>query len=101
MASEAKTTIAEGKMDSAKVSLGVSTFVKLWLFGTPPTETLTYVCISCCGHLVDEDDPNKAFSSMLSERERTIKEQVKLQTQKVRKLTWTEGWLHHMHDISA
>ncbi|KAG0040148.1 Mitochondrial fission protein [Podila clonocystis] len=31
---------------------------------------------------VDEDDPNKAFSSMLSERERTIKEQVKLQTQK-------------------
>ncbi|ORY95125.1 hypothetical protein BCR41DRAFT_241629 [Lobosporangium transversale] len=31
---------------------------------------------------VDEDDPNKAFSSLLSERERTIKEQVKLQTQK-------------------
>ncbi|KAG0347416.1 Mitochondrial fission protein [Podila humilis] len=31
---------------------------------------------------VDEDDPNRAFSSMLSERERTIKEQVKLQTQK-------------------
>ncbi|KAF9173083.1 Mitochondrial fission protein [Mortierella sp. AD010] len=31
---------------------------------------------------VDEEDPNKAFSSLLSERERTIKEQVKLQTQK-------------------
>ncbi|KAF9436793.1 Mitochondrial fission protein [Entomortierella beljakovae] len=31
---------------------------------------------------VDEDDPNRAFSSLLSERERTIKEQVKLQTQK-------------------
>ncbi|KAG0306356.1 Mitochondrial fission protein [Dissophora globulifera] len=31
---------------------------------------------------VDEDDPNGAFSSLLSERERTIKEQVKLQTQK-------------------
>ncbi|KAG0277667.1 Mitochondrial fission protein [Linnemannia exigua] len=31
---------------------------------------------------VGEDDPNKLFSSLLSERERTIKEQVKLQTQK-------------------
>ncbi|KAF9913927.1 Mitochondrial fission protein [Lobosporangium transversale] len=31
---------------------------------------------------VDEDDPSKAFSSLLNERERTIKEQVKLQTQK-------------------
>ncbi|KAG0006705.1 Mitochondrial fission protein [Modicella reniformis] len=31
---------------------------------------------------VDEDDPNKAFSSLLNERERTIKEQVKLQAQK-------------------
>ncbi|KAF8939713.1 Mitochondrial fission protein [Dissophora ornata] len=31
---------------------------------------------------VDEDDPNRAFSSLLSERERTIKEQVKLQAQK-------------------
>ncbi|KAG0324224.1 Mitochondrial fission protein [Dissophora globulifera] len=31
---------------------------------------------------VDGEDPNKAFSSLLSERERTIKEQVKLQTQK-------------------
>ncbi|KAI1302297.1 Mitochondrial fission protein [Mortierella claussenii] len=30
----------------------------------------------------DEDDPNRAFSSLLSERERTIKEQVKLQAQK-------------------
>ena len=47
---------------------------------------------------MDEDDPNKAFSSMLSERERTIKEQVKLQTQKVRKFTWTE-MVAHMHDI--
>lgn len=35
---------------------------------------------------------------MLSERERTIKEQVKLQTQKVRKFTWTE-MVAHMHDI--
>ncbi|KAI7821537.1 hypothetical protein BC939DRAFT_204735 [Gamsiella multidivaricata] len=33
---------------------------------------------------VDEDDPNRTFSSLLSERERTIKEQVKLQNQKVR-----------------
>lgn len=31
---------------------------------------------------VDEDDPNKAFSSLLNERERTIKEQVKLQAEK-------------------
>ncbi|KAF9190331.1 Mitochondrial fission protein [Haplosporangium sp. Z 11] len=31
---------------------------------------------------VDADDPNRAFSSLLNERERTIKEQVKLQTQK-------------------
>ncbi|KAF8934660.1 WD40-repeat-containing domain protein [Dissophora ornata] len=31
---------------------------------------------------VEEDNPNKAFSSLLSERERTIKEQVKLQGQK-------------------
>ncbi|KAF9363533.1 Mitochondrial fission protein [Mortierella sp. NVP85] len=31
---------------------------------------------------VDEDDPNQAFSSLLNERERTIKEQVKLQAQK-------------------
>ncbi|KAG0250818.1 Mitochondrial fission protein [Actinomortierella ambigua] len=31
---------------------------------------------------VDEDDPNSLFSSLLHERERTIKEQVKLQTQK-------------------
>ncbi|KAF9100125.1 Mitochondrial fission protein [Mortierella sp. AD031] len=31
---------------------------------------------------VDEDDPNLVFSSLLNERERTIKEQVKLQTQK-------------------
>ncbi|KAG0238586.1 Mitochondrial fission protein [Actinomortierella wolfii] len=31
---------------------------------------------------VDEDDPNQLFSSLLHERERTIKEQVKLQTQK-------------------
>ncbi|KAK3814376.1 MAG: hypothetical protein J3Q66DRAFT_346345 [Benniella sp.] len=32
---------------------------------------------------VDEDDPSKAFSSLLSERDRTIKEQVRLQDQKV------------------
>lgn len=57
-------------------------------------ETLTIVLCQT----VDEDDPNKAFSSMLSERERTIKEQVKLQTQKVRKFTWTE-MVAHMHDI--
>ncbi|KAG0237687.1 Mitochondrial fission protein [Mortierella sp. GBA43] len=31
---------------------------------------------------VDEDDPAKAFASLLSERDRTIKEQVNLQTQK-------------------
>ncbi|KAF9576367.1 hypothetical protein BGW38_008156, partial [Lunasporangiospora selenospora] len=31
---------------------------------------------------VDEDDPNQIFTSLLSERERTIKEQVKLQNQK-------------------
>ncbi|KAF9930299.1 Mitochondrial fission protein [Linnemannia zychae] len=31
---------------------------------------------------VDEDDPNMMFSSLLNERERTIKEQVKLQSQK-------------------
>ncbi|KAG0051191.1 Mitochondrial fission protein [Gryganskiella cystojenkinii] len=31
---------------------------------------------------VDGEDPNHAFSSLLNERERTIKEQVKLQTQK-------------------
>ena len=31
----------------------------------------------------DADDPQAAFSSLLNERERTIKEQVKLQTQKV------------------
>ncbi|KAF9977110.1 Mitochondrial fission protein [Actinomortierella ambigua] len=31
---------------------------------------------------VDDDDPNRLFSSLLHERERTIKEQVKLQTQK-------------------
>ncbi|KAG0293007.1 Mitochondrial fission protein [Linnemannia gamsii] len=33
---------------------------------------------------VDEDDPNLVFSSLLNERERTIKEQVKLQSQKAR-----------------
>ncbi|KAG0209295.1 Mitochondrial fission protein [Mortierella sp. GBA30] len=32
--------------------------------------------------VTDEDDPNSAFSSLLNERERTIKEQVKLQAQK-------------------
>ncbi|KAG0267015.1 Mitochondrial fission protein [Mortierella polycephala] len=32
--------------------------------------------------VTDDDDPNSAFSSLLSERERTIKEQVKLQAQK-------------------
>lgn len=34
--------------------------------------------------IVDEDDPNLVFSSLLNERERTIKEQVKLQSQKAR-----------------
>ncbi|KAG9322281.1 hypothetical protein KVV02_006704 [Mortierella alpina] len=32
--------------------------------------------------VADDDDPNSAFSSLLSERERAIKEQVKLQAQK-------------------
>jgi len=39
---------------------------------------------------VDEDDPNQAFSSLLNERERTIKEQVKLQAQKVKGLFFLE-----------
>ena len=45
---------------------------------------LSLFCDICIGIIVDDEDPNHAFSSLLSERERTIKEQVKLQTQKVR-----------------
>jgi division protein 1 len=44
--------------------------------------------------IVDEDDPNLVFSSLLNERERTIKEQVKLQSQKA-SIDFSSGvWEH-------
>lgn len=59
----------------------------------------------------DEGDPNQAFTSLLNERERTIKEQVKLQAQKVKWLLYNsfflEGerrgaqWLARMMTLSA
>src|SRR5690348_13915173 len=84
---------------SLRGKLRIGFFVRIFVFVVPANSQCHMLTFCLClfyffGSLdnrffviVDEDDPNLLFSSLLNERGRTIKEQVKLQSQKARTTT--------------